>query len=432
MSTREISESGLLTDRVELVREDLTGETPADADWWAPSDDVRNLSWSPDPSIEARDQLGSPDPSGHDKGNEEHEIELTYGLQRPLIDTNGELDDPAGDALARNVDNVIPHTFSLLARDERQTTVPSDPADVSGARLFLVGKGLRVDAEIELDPDGGGPAETSLTATAEKARYYEILQPDAATAITISSDEPDDVGLDVTIEDEGASTSETITLAETTDADGNFQTAEATTTATFGNVDAVEADREPVGEVTVSIDGGSDLATLHGALHYSQDNKELEGDLGVPALGAGSRAAPVSDTYPYMEYAQGTTVTRGGEELGYDLLRMTLSAENDAEPTPRTDSVRNRYHDGNRDVSLETDMIGWGVSYELVDDALIANAENMVVTLDKTQITLNQATNVDPGDVEREGDDVPVEYGATYEPSDPDGTGDAVALANVE
>lgn len=432
MSTRDISESGLLTDRLEIVREDVTGEVPADPDWMKPSDDVRELTWTPGPGVEARDQLGSPDPSRHDKSNEEHEIEYVYGLQRPLVDPGGAPNDPSADALSRDADHVIPYTHSLIARDERTRAVPSDPSDVAGARIYLVGKGLRPDAEIELDPEDGGAAEATLTNNAEKARSYEILQPADPSALTVESQNSDDIGLDVTIENEGGGTAETVTLTEETDVDGNFVAANATTASTFGDIDAVEAASEPTGEVTVSIDAGSTLMTLHGSLYYSNDDKQLEGDLGVPALGAGSRGAPVENTYPNFEEAQGTRITRGGQELDYDLLRMTLSSENDMDPTPRTDSVRNRYHEGNREVQLETDLIGWGVSHELIDDALVARAENMVIELDKSNVRLNNATNVEPGDRERAGDDTAVEYSATFEPSDPEGTGNAVELVNTE
>ena len=411
-SARQTPESGLRFDRIGVVREAVTGEIPADPNWQYHSDNYLNFSWSPSPDASRRDGLGTPDAVDHDVGNEGHEVTVAYDLQRQLVDGSGNPDGFAGDAWLRDDYNQIYNTHALLARESRGPS-PADPADVAGARTYTVMKGGYPNANFEGDPEEDSPIPMEISYTAEKVRSYEILQPASETAITVESENPDDVGLDVTIENEGAGTTETVTLTEETDADGNFVAANATTTATFADVDAVEAQSEPIGDLDVRIDGGSTLLTIHGALHYSNDDQPLEGDLGVPALGAGSHPTEIGTSY---EHFLGDSIQRNSEGLAYDLNNMTAEVDNNYSTSSRSDSVRYRINEGNRSISVNADVIGERESHKYIMQSLTAQGDDINWTLSKTQFDFLSAAVTDPPERTRESDEAAASIGVGFEP----------------
>lgn len=422
MSTRDIPETGLLTDRVEFIRETTTGQVPTDPAWEYISDNVRSVVWEPAPDATPRHGLGTPDPLSHDVGNEEHEITIEYDLQRPLVDSNGDPDDPMGDAFARNADNIIPNTHSLLIRDDRETSIPSDPSGTAGARMYVVAKGCYANAEPEFDPEEGAPVMGVVNYTAEKVRSYEILQPDSAIELAVQSTDSNDTSQDVTIEDEGGATSETVTLSGTT---------AVNTTATFDNVDAIELSAETTGNVELyTYDTGAgavqdQLTTIYGAQEYSLNDQDLEGDLGVPALDAGSRASAINKSY---EFYQSANLTRGGSAIDYDVNRITATVENNLEATLRQSSVRSRYNEGNRSIEVEADVIGWGSSDEYITDAMRGASANMKIEMQNSDITFNEAQPVEPGERERGPEDTAIEFSVVFSPQ----TDPAVSMSNTE
>lgn len=416
MSVRETPESGLRVDRIGVIREEVTGDIPADPSWEYHSDNYLNFTWGPSPSPQRRDELGSPDPSDWDVGNQEHELTVAYSQQRPVVDTNGNPDGFVADGLMRDSANRIPNTHALLAREFRPAA-PDDPSDVDGARTYTVMKGGYPDPSLEGDPDTGEPVPTELTYTAEKVRSLEILQPSNDTLLVAESTSSEDTDQSLTVEDEGASQTGTINL------DG---TNLASTTASFPGVDAAELSAETVGDVILSInDGdetsptkGTELATIRGGLFYSPDDQPLEGDLGVPALGAGSHATELSTTF---EHFIGDSVQRNSEGLAFDLNNVTFEVGNNYDTTPRADSTRYRITEGNRDVTMSADVVGHRATHRHIMDSLGTVGSDLIWTLSQTEITVNGATITAPPERTRENEDaaasISVEFGGKGDPA---------------
>lgn len=399
MSVRETPESGLRIDRVGVIKETTTGQIPSDPAWEYHSDNYLNYTWSPSPSPERRDGLGTPDPSEWDVGNQEHELTVAYHQQRPVVDTSGNPDGYVADALMRDSSNRIPNTHAMLAREFRPVS-PDDPSDVDGARTYTVMKGGYPNASLEGDPDTGEPIPTELTYTAEKIRSYEILQPASDTLLTVKSTNSNDTTQTLTIEDEGASNTGSVAL--------NGTTVESTT-ASFADIDAAELDAETEGDVIVSINDGTEtsptegttLMTIRGGLYYSPDDQSLEGDLGVPALGSGSHPTELGTTF---EHFLGDSVQRNAEDIAFDLNNVTFEIENNYDSTPREDSTRYRITEGNRGVTLSSDVVGHRASHAHIMDSLGSVGADLVWTLSKTEITVNGATVTAAPERTRESD----------------------------
>lgn len=416
MSTREAPESGLFTGRAEFYRETTTGEYNTDPSYQFFSDNPRSYTHTAGLNIQRRDGLGTADAVAHDIGNEEPEIELVYDLQKQLVDGNGDPDDASGDAWERDGDDRIKNTHSIRIREDRAASDPDDPTNADGARVYVIGQGGHPNAEMELDPENGEPVQVTLTYSCEKVREYEVFQPPGGEALDVVSSAAGDTTQTLTIEDDSG-TSEDVSL--------NGTTAVTTTKADWASIRAIELDAETDGDVTITLStSGDTLATIRGASYYGPGGETLEGDLGVPAIDGGSQAAAIGSNY---EYFNGASVTRGGSALNYDLNRMTATADNNYNPTPRHDSTRMRVNEGNQTVQLETDLVGWGASANYHDEALGVNGEDIVITLASTEFTFGSAVPAEPGDKERGPEDSAIEYGVTFEPSNDNG----VSLSQV-
>jgi len=407
MSTRQTPESGLRFDRVGFLREDTTGQIQSDPDWQYHSDDYISFTWSPSPGSTRRDGLGTPDPTGHDVGNEEHELTTAYRLQQALVDGNGDPLDAAGDAFVRNADNQIPNTHGILAREQRTTKSPDDPSDVRGARVYTVAKGGYPNLSVEADPENDEPIPAELTYQFEKIRSYEILQPASESELAVVSTDDSDT-MDIVIEDEGASKTERLTLNGTT---------EVTTTDTdWTDIDAVELVSEATGDVTLKISGGSDLMTIRGASHYSSDDQDLEGDLGVPVLGSGSHPSTTGSSF---EHFQGDSVQRNSADIAYDLNNIVLEVTNNYDMTSRHGSVRMRINEGNRDVLFTSDVIGEAESHDYIMESLTAGDEDITWTLSNTIFNLNSSAVSDSPERTRESDGAAAAISVEFRSEDP-------------
>lgn len=422
MSTRQTPESGLRVDRIGVIKETTTGSIPADPAWEYHSDNYLTSNWAPSPDPERRDTLGSPDPDDHDVGNQEHELTVAYHQQRPVVDTSGNPDGYLADATMRDSANRIPNTHAMLAREFRPVS-PDDPSDVDGARTFTVMKGGYPNASLEGDPETGAPIPTELTYTAEKIRSYEVLQPTSSTLLTVKSTSANDTSQTITFEDEGASTTGSVAL--------NGQTVESTT-ASFADLDGAELDAETEGDVIISInDGtetspteGSTLLTIRGGLYYSNDDQPLEGDLGVPVLGAGSHPTELGTNF---EHFLGDSVQRNAEDIAFDLNNVTFETDNNYDSTPREDSTRYRITAGNRDITLSSDVVGHRATHAHIMDSLGSVGTNLVWTLSKTEITVNGATVTDAPERTRESDQAAAQPSVEFS-----GQGDpAISFTNV-
>lgn len=418
-NSHEFAESGLLPGRYQWVAEPSPMEVPNDPDWNRFSDTMRTFSAGPGATNERNDGLGTPDAVGHSRGTEEPEAEIAYDLQRFPVDADGNPQDPLAYAADRDEYNRLYATLLAVGRTE----------DVggnfdAGIRQYTVLRGVGFDtATVELDPEAAGPILTTLEAVPRRVRSYIIHQPDAAVAVQVRSEEPDDVGIDVTIEAEDAATAETVTLTEDTDADGNFLAATATTTATFGDVDAVWLSDNPVGDVAITADDGTETGTgtpivegtsretahdgLAGGLTYSDDLQPVDGDRGVPPLGAGSNAAPISGTAePVFEHFQGDRIEREpGTPYRPRIQSLEWSVENSFEAGSLHQTRAPTNDAGNRNVTLEADIAGRRASHDSMMDALQATSFPVYHELSRGVVEFPALTIVESDGRSYEADD---------------------------
>lgn len=401
-TVQQSAESGLRFNRVWMTREAEEGVTPTDPDWMFYSDLLLEFEAGIDPAIEGVNGLGTPDPDHFSGTVEENEIMIAYALQRELVDTNGYPVDPAADAMLRNLANQIPNTHSMVARDEVLAPGPQDPEGCEGQRMYLVMKGGKADLAMEPDATEAQPTPVELTYTPVKARSYHIYQPGSSSLLCVKSTNANDTNQMILIEDEGANTTEQIALDGTTLVSGSTE---------FTDIDAIELDSEAEGEVEVFINTGSEstpteggkLATLHGAEFYAKDDGTVEGDLGVPTLEAGTSPSAIDQGY---EDFYGDRVERpAGARIAPDLNNISLEIDNNLEPQPKQSGTGVRVHEGNRNVTITSNVIGEKVSHDLIEDAMAEKGLDMEWELSRSLITLPNATVTGPPPRTRTGDE---------------------------
>ena len=362
-------ESGIVPGRLEFAREPAYFEIPTDPDW----------------------QYFSEDPSAA----------IEYDLQRPLVDGSGNADDPAGDGILRDADNQLPNSHLIVHRREL-----AGGNDGAGIREYTVVRGAKVEsAEADNNPDDEQPIGMSLTYAPRKVRSYLIHQPSAGTTLDISSTSDQDT-MDITIESEGASTTDTVTVDGTTT---------VTSTESFDDIDAALLSAEPEGDITVADGDGTTLLEIKGGESYSDDDQPVDGDRGVPALGAGSHATAIGTTFEHfvgdrLERPAGSTVRQRVSSAGW-------AVENDMESNPVHDSRLPVYDEGNRTVTIDTDVAGKTTSHQNFVESLTKDQQNLEHELTNSLVSFY---NTVPADIDERAVDsesgVSV-YSVTFEAS---------------
>jgi hypothetical protein len=400
-------ESGLRFDRAWFVREDESGETPEDPDWQLYSDRLIETEADLDPGLERLDQLGSADASDFGRGVEENEVTITYSLQQALVDEDGEPVDAAFDAFARNEANQIPNTHTMVGRDNNPSPGPNDPDGASGQRRYFVMQGGKADVSMEPDAEEADPVPVELTYMAEKVRSYHIYQPAEASTLAVVSTSDEDDDIEVTIEDEGADTSETLTL------DG---TEAAISEEEFEDIDAFYLSEAAVGDVELRLEDGdgSVLATLDGGESYALDEGTLEGDTGVPPLGEGSAPDPIGESFEDF----------GGDIFDFDFIgdaptpdlnNITVEVENNLEARPRQETATPAIEEGNREITIETDVIGERASHDMLRSAYLNRPAEMGWELSRTRFEFPAARCTEPPALSRESEEAYAETDGTWE-----------------
>jgi hypothetical protein len=402
MSTK--AESGLRKHRPEFVRENVDSdgdpETPTDPEFEKPSDRVYNIDPGFGPGLEADRGLGDIDTDEHEKGPEEHELTIEYALQRWFVDDNGDAHDLAGDGVLRDSDGLLPNTHTFLDREQKGTvaamsTVEGQVNGKSGAtgkstRIFTVGKGGKiVDVTLTVDPGDQQPARVEVTYQFEKMRRYQVDQPDSET-LHVQSTDPNDTSQTLSIEDEGANTTEDISLNGTT---------AVATTSNFDDIDVLELDAETDGDIEVYDDAGSPgelLAVLDGADSYDG----IEGDHGIPALGSGSRASAIGNDY--LRTLTDSITRSGSSDYWFEINSKELSIDNGLSTQMRDDSLRMRIQEGTRETEMSVSTYGETQSYTDIRRSLTNDGADIVwtfpdVTTGQGTITLSTAKLTDPG-----------------------------------
>lgn len=410
MSTK--SESGLRNHRVEFVREnvDANGDpvTPSDPAFERPSDRVYSIEWGPSPGLQADRGLSDVDADEHDKGPEEHELTVAYALQRWFVDANGNPSDLAGDGVLRDADGLLPNTHTFVDREDKGTvaaasTVEGQENGKSGAtgkatRIYTVAKGAKVgEVTLTVDPGDQQPARTEVTYQAEKVRRYQVDQPtDSANGeLGFVSTSANDTTQTVTVEDEGATTTEDVALNGTTT---------VWTSSTFSDIDALDLDAETEGDIEVYQNAGTSTSPAQGELLAVLDGSSsydgIEGDLGIPALGAGSHAGSIGTDY--LRTLTDSITLAGSSDYWFEINSKELSVDNNLDTQPRDDSVRMRIQEGIRNVEMAVTTYGETQSYSDARRALQNTGANIKWSFPNAptgngDIDLNNAKLTDPG-----------------------------------
>lgn len=228
-----------------------------------------------------------------------------------------------------------------------------------------------------------------MTYQFEKIRSYQIDQPSSATELAIKSTDAGDTSQTLTVENEGSSTSEDVSLNGTT---------LVSTSNTYANVDVLSLDSETAGDIQVYINSGTQASPTQGdqisVIKGSGTYNSIEGDLGVPALGTGSHASALGSSY---EIFLGDTVERpsGTSTWAFDIASTEFSVNNNLETTIRSDSMRQRIHVGNQDIEVAATVMGETESHSQIIEHLEKTENDVVWTLDNSTLTAGSAALTD-------------------------------------
>lgn len=390
----ENPEAGLRNHRPEFIREDTFGSTPADPSILKYSHTMTNFTWASDSVNEPQRGLGDANPVGFIKGPETHELTIGYDLVKWFVQNGGQAYDAAYDGLVRDSDQLLPNSHTLLDREAKgqinknQTISGNTPRPT---RIYTVAKGGLIDeAAITGSPSDAQPVTVELSYLAQKGRSYQIDQPTSTTSLTVVSSDNSDTSQTLTVESEGANSVEQVTLNGTT---------VVGTSTSFGNIDVLELDTETVGDVTVSINEGSTssptagdaLSIINGKASY----RGVEGDLGVPALGAGAREDISGQP---VETFIGDQISRDGVEYPYEISSATLTVANNIEETERSNGFGMALHPGNAETTMEATMFGEAMTHDLLMQELTNTTDDITWEMDGGTVELPDSICQEPGE----------------------------------
>jgi len=392
--------------RAEFAREPDPGVAPTDPSFEAYSDTVMMYpGWDPDANIEAQRGVGTYRPENFFAGPEDHSgVRIAYHLQRWITD-GGSPNDAHADGLQRDADNRAQNTHTFVGREEHNAGGVAG----GGRRIYYVGQGGYVaSGELPFATDTALPIETSIEYDFQRFMVFVVDQPSASTTLYAKSTDAADTSQTLTIEDEGAGTTEDVNL--------NGTTAQQTT-ASFGDIDALWLDAECEGTVEV-YDGdpsgsANKLAEIGGAGDYDQG----EGDLGIPALGSGSHAGSVGSSFEHFidDTIEATTGTLGGTNAR--VVSSTFSYDNGTD----ADTVGGRFRDvymGEQTLTLEADVFGPEANAQEIRHHLQNSGIDVTWTADAGTLELLAGTRTSGGEADKEASQGRATISPSYEFSD--------------
>lgn len=370
-------EAGVRNWRIEWIRETSQGVTPDNPSWNLYSDHVVNWwDWEPEANKTQVQPAGDPDPDFTAPGSETHEATISYWLQDWLVDGSGNAQDAAADAMLVSSDNSLNNTHSVVARMD----VSTGGNDSGGYRVYHVGKGGHPsEVTIPFEVDEGSPVQPELSYMFSKFRTYVIHQPDSSDTLDITNNGSSSV--DVTIENEGAGTTETNTVAA-----GST----VTTTASFGDIDAVELSTDVDGDVV--IEDSTDTNTL--MTIKGNDSYTTEGDLGVPTLGTGSHASAIGTNYVIFN---DDTYDYSGTEIAAEIISGELNVSLELEDNSVVGNSRRNIHSTGRRTTWSATVAGPRESVDQVADYLTQQSFDIKWTADEGSVTGSNAEHFSPG-----------------------------------
>lgn len=370
----DIIQSGLQSHRIEWVRENTVGTIPTTPSFKLFGDVVLSEDWTPDAAITALRGIGDADPDSFERGPETHDWTINYYLQHTISDGV----DASYDGIARDSDNRVPNSHTIVVR--RNEATGGD--DSGGLREYLVLQGAKInDLELTGDPGSAEPVPVTLNYMAMKGRSYQIHQPSTASTLSLASSTAGDTQ-DVTIEEAGGATSETVTLTGKTVSQSS---------TTFSDIDAIWLSGEATGNITVS-KGGTTLATIYGKAEYD----DIEGDRGIPPIGS-TGSHPSALGLSFEKFVDDTVSRPSGTDLAYALNSLAFRVNNNLERQPQSNSLQQRLLDGIRTSEVDATVYGEEELYDKVTEHLRVTANNVIWNLTRTTIQLDSAVLRDAG-----------------------------------
>lgn len=391
-------ESGLRDYHVEFIREPDYGDPGNEAaDAQVYSDVVMNFNWSAESGNDPRRGLGNADPIEFVKSAESHEITVEYDLYYWFEDGSGNPNDASYDGLQRNVDNNLPNSHTVVAREEKSEVAPENTINgdnAKGTKIFTVATGgLIEEAALSGDTSNAGPITVELTYMPEKARSYQVDQPEGSAIVATSSGSD---SMDVTIADEELNNVETVSVGG------------SATTETYSDIGGIWLAEEPTGTITISEDTGDDLAVIHG----SSDYQDIEGDRGIPVP-----SSREFETGTDAEVFTGSTISRGGTEIPHQIVEATLTVGNNVEEMEVSDSLGMFMVPGNRDLEMEASMFGEKASHDMLEDSLQNTREVTEWAMQSGNIQLTNSILQEPGERAAEEGEAVMTIDNTFEAS---------------
>jgi hypothetical protein len=345
-------ESGLQDVRLEFVREQEPGVPPSDPDFKGFSPEIEEISASPDGGKETFDSVGSRDPVEFHRSVEESDLTISYSQFRFPLDPNGNIVDPIGFPFLD-----IPGDYPSLTIVSRREVRAGGRLD-NGFREFLVGFGCRpVEASLDGDPSAAEPIPQELSLPSEEVRSHIVHQPATETPLVVRSSDDTDTNT-VTIESEDGLVQESVQLPGTSP-----NTVE--TPSGFPDVDSIFVDGDHAGDIQVGTSDGSgaiDVELLENPL-TGINVDEVASVEGIPALGSGSHADPISGNgTTFLE----TEATFANGELGERLHVLDLSVSLDSSREALASKRRQTIDVGQRTVEFDADLAGPFESAKLI------------------------------------------------------------------
>lgn len=378
-------ENALRPGRLEFIREALPGVTPENPQWLRYSNSYQSLNYTPAATMSERRRVGAFDVQNFSGGAEDHNFELNYDMQQWFVDSNGDPLDAAYDGMMRNEFGEVFNTHSVL----EMIFMGGRGTAGGGVRQYVYSTGCKMDTvTITGEPDTGDPINVTAAYIAEKMRVYRVDQPASATLLTVRSTSASDSSQTLTIESDDAEVSETVSLNGTS---------AVTTSATFGSLDAARLSAECQGDVTIEDAQGNILMTIYGRGSY----QNREGDIGLPLLGSGDRAAPIVGQF---ESLLGAVIERDGDPLlnDVDIASATVTVGNNLDPQPSHKTIGRRINEGDRDVTIAATVYGPTASYDSINEHLRIVQADIVWVFAQGTLLFPGSCLTEPGSIARE------------------------------
>lgn len=413
--TRQVTpESGLRYDRLFFTRELDVGETPTNPDWLRFSDLVMEADADPDPGKEAVHGVGTGDPVYFGRGTEENGLDITYGLQKPVVETNGDPLDACADAFLRNMAWQTPSTHSFYARHNNPTPGRDDPDGCAGQRLYFVGRGGKPNCTLEPDAEDEEPVPVSLEYSFERIRSYHIWQPEEPSAVAVRSTDDRDA-VDVTIESTDGIQSETLALDGDSPVGGSVA---------FEDIDSISLSEPTYGDVRVHLndgdeaapDAGSLLSQLLGADTRAQGTASTtrDGDRGIPPIGSGSYEGAVARDFEDIQDDEFIFETFPDDAPLPEIYNITVEADNNFENSPRQGTSSPQINEENRNVEIEASIIGERASHDILQSAYTSESGDITWTMSYTRFIMPDAECIEPPGPGAENEQAFVEIEGTW------------------